>query len=103
MLIQSSLADTELDRQLYLDLKLVISDNDVLKVTRMTEAHGVAVRFPFLDHRLAEFAGTVPAQYLRCKVPNCGHSSKMRMPIFSRRMMLTRNRSMGLDCRFRFG
>ena len=55
-----SVADTELDRQLYLDLKFAISDNDVLKVTRMTEANGVAVRFPFLDHRLAEFAACVP-------------------------------------------
>lgn len=56
-----SLAHTELERQLYLDLKLVISDNDIVKVTRMTEANGIAVRFPFLDHRLAEFAADVPA------------------------------------------
>ena len=55
-----SLADTELDRQLYLDLKFAISDNDVLKVTRMTEANGIAVRFPFLDHRLAEFSACIP-------------------------------------------
>ncbi len=52
---------TELDRQLYLDLHLTISDNDVVKVTRMTEAAGVTVRFPFLDQDLAEFAMTVPA------------------------------------------
>lgn len=54
-------AVTPLDRQLYVDLKLTISDNDVIKVTRATEAAGVAVRYPFLDHPLAEFAGTVPA------------------------------------------
>jgi asparagine synthase (glutamine-hydrolysing) len=54
-------ARTELDRQLYIDLKLAISDNDLFKVTRMTEAVGVTVRFPFLDHRLAEFAASVPA------------------------------------------
>ncbi len=59
--ISESLAKTELDRQLYIDLKLVISDNDIFKVTRMTEAHGIAVRFPFLDHRLAEFAASIPA------------------------------------------
>src|SRR5262245_3301707 len=52
---------TELDRQLYLDLHLTISDNDVVKVTRMTEAAGVTVRFPFLDRDLAEFAMAVPA------------------------------------------
>lgn len=59
-------AKSELDRQLYIDLKLVISDNDLLKVTRMTEAAGVAVRFPFLDHVLAEFAASIPA---RMKMP----------------------------------
>jgi asparagine synthase (glutamine-hydrolysing) len=54
-------AKQELDRQLYVDLKLTISDNDLFKVTRMTEAAGVMVRFPFLDHHLAEFAATIPA------------------------------------------
>lgn len=54
-------AKNELDRQLYVDLKLAIGDNDLIKVTRMAEAAGVTVRFPFLDHRLAEFAASVPA------------------------------------------
>jgi len=54
-------ARSELDRQLYIDLKLAISDNDLFKVVRMTEAAGVTVRFPFLDHQLAEFAATIPA------------------------------------------
>ena len=53
---------TKLDRQLYLDLKLAISDNDLFKVTRMTEANGVLVRYPFLDQRLAEFASRVPSE-----------------------------------------
>ena len=54
-------AASDLDRQLYIDLKSTISDNDLLKVTRMTEAAGVTVRFPFLDHKFAEFAATIPA------------------------------------------
>jgi asparagine synthase (glutamine-hydrolysing) len=54
-------ANTELDRQLYADLHVAISDNDLIKVTRMTDAAGVEVRFPFLDTRLAAFAATVPA------------------------------------------
>ena len=53
---------TALDRQLYLDLKLAISDNDLFKVTRMTEANGVLVRFPFLDHHLVEFASRIPSE-----------------------------------------
>jgi asparagine synthase (glutamine-hydrolysing) len=56
-----ALANTPLDRQLYLDLKMTISDNDVLKVIRMTEAAGVTARFPFLDHLLAEFAASIPS------------------------------------------
>ena len=55
-------AHSALDRQLYVDLKLTISDNDLVKVTRMTEAAGVAVRYPFLDHHVAEFAAKVPAR-----------------------------------------
>ena len=54
-------AQNALDRQLYIDLKLAISDNDLFKVTRMTEAAGITVRYPFLDSRFAEFAATVPA------------------------------------------
>jgi asparagine synthase (glutamine-hydrolysing) len=54
-------ATDDLDRHLYIDLKLTIGDNDVIKVMCASEAAGVAVRFPFLDHRVAEFAGTVPA------------------------------------------
>jgi asparagine synthase (glutamine-hydrolysing) len=54
-------ADSELDRQLYVDLRLLIVDSDLFKVTRTAEAAGIAVRFPFLDRPLAEFAATVPA------------------------------------------
>jgi asparagine synthase (glutamine-hydrolysing) len=50
----------ELDRLLYLDLKLAIADNDVRKVSGMTELAGVSVRYPFLDTRLAEFSGRIP-------------------------------------------
>jgi asparagine synthase (glutamine-hydrolysing) len=54
-------AVTALDRQLYLDLKITISDNDVIKVTRACERAGVAVRFPFLDERVVDAAQRVPA------------------------------------------
>src|SRR6185503_6412638 len=57
-----ALGTTDLDRQLYLDLKLAIADNDLHKVSRMTERAGVAVRYPFLDGGLAEAAARVPAR-----------------------------------------
>jgi asparagine synthase (glutamine-hydrolysing) len=55
-------ASTALDRHLYLDLKVTISDNDVPKVTRMCDRAGVAVRFPFLDERVVDVATRVPAR-----------------------------------------
>ena len=54
-------ATTELDRQLYIDLKMAISDNDLIKVTTMSQAAGVRVLFPFLDRALMEFSAKIPA------------------------------------------
>ena len=54
-------ASSELNRLLYLDLKLAIGDNDLLKVTRTAELAGVKVRFPMLDLDLAAFTGSLPA------------------------------------------
>jgi asparagine synthase (glutamine-hydrolysing) len=58
---RDALASDLLDREMYVDLKITIADNDILKVTRMTEAAGVGVRFPFLDSAVADVALTVPA------------------------------------------
>jgi asparagine synthase (glutamine-hydrolysing) len=56
-------AQMELNCLLYLDLKLTIGDNDLLKVTRTAELAGVSVRFPLLDRALVEFTGTLPAHF----------------------------------------
>lgn len=56
-------ASSELNKLLYLDLKLAIGDNDLLKVTRTAELAGVRVRFPMLDLDLVEFTGTMPARW----------------------------------------
>jgi asparagine synthase (glutamine-hydrolysing) len=56
-------ASSELNRLLYLDLKLTIGDNDILKVTRSAELAGVRVRFPLLALPLVEFTGTLPARF----------------------------------------
>jgi asparagine synthase (glutamine-hydrolysing) len=50
-----------LNRLLYLDLKLAITDNDLRKVTRMAELAGVRVRYPMLDRLLVEHSGSIPA------------------------------------------
>jgi asparagine synthase (glutamine-hydrolysing) len=56
-------ASSELNRIMYMDLKLTLADNDLVKVTRTAELAGVGVRFPFLDRLLVEFTGTLPADF----------------------------------------
>jgi asparagine synthase (glutamine-hydrolysing) len=54
-------ARDHLDRLLYTDVKIVLGDSDLPKVTRMSELAGVQARFPFLDRSVAEFSGAIPA------------------------------------------
>lgn len=54
-------ASSELNRQLYLDLKVTLADNDLRKVAGTAELAGIRVRFPLLDHRLAELSGRIPS------------------------------------------
>lgn len=56
-------ATSELNRIMYMDMKLTLADNDLLKVTRTADLAGVGVRFPFLDRLLVEFTGTLPADF----------------------------------------
>ena len=46
-----------IERMMHLDHKITLADNDLRKVTRMCEAAGVEVRFPFLDDDLVAFSG----------------------------------------------
>ena len=46
---------------LWFDQKYFLSDDILNKVDRMSMAHAVEVRPPFLDHRIIEFAATLPS------------------------------------------
>ncbi len=46
---------------LWFDQKYYLPDDILYKVDRMSMAHAVEVRPPFLDHRIAEFAATLPS------------------------------------------
>ena len=46
---------------LYFDQKYYLADDILVKSDRMSMAHAVEVRPPFLDHRIVEFAATLPA------------------------------------------
>jgi asparagine synthase (glutamine-hydrolysing) len=50
-----------LNRLLYVDLKLAVSDNDLFKVNRMAETQGVEVRYPYLDPRVGVASSKIPA------------------------------------------
>jgi asparagine synthase (glutamine-hydrolysing) len=53
-------APHELHRLMYLDLKIAIADNDVVKVVRAARLAGVDVSFPYLDRSLVDFTGRLP-------------------------------------------
>lgn len=53
-------ADDHLARCQYVDLRFELADGILTKVDRASMAHGLEVRSPFLDHRLIEFAATIP-------------------------------------------
>ncbi len=46
---------------LWFDQKYYLADDILVKSDRMSMAHAVEVRPPFLDHRIVEFAATLPA------------------------------------------
>ena len=59
---EQAAAQDHLDRLLYVDVKITIADNDLPKVTCMSELAGIQVRFPYLDRKVAEFSGRLPAR-----------------------------------------
>jgi asparagine synthase (glutamine-hydrolysing) len=54
-------SDNLLDRMLYADFITRLPEHSLMLTDRMTMAHGVESRSPFLDHQLVEFMAAVPA------------------------------------------
>jgi len=52
-----------LSRILYTDMKTYLPGDILVKVDRMSMANSLEVRAPILDHRLMEFACTIPSKY----------------------------------------
>jgi len=52
-----------LDRMLIADVETYLPDNELRKTDRLSMWHSLEVRVPFLDHKLVEFAVSIPARY----------------------------------------
>ncbi len=55
-------ATNTLDRMLYADSQVRLPDHPVMILDRMTMAHGLEARSPFMDHKIAEFAARLPVR-----------------------------------------
>ena len=52
-----------LDQMLYIDTKTWLPDDLLIKADKMTMANSLELRVPLLDHRLLEFAASLPSEY----------------------------------------
>lgn len=61
-LFESQPKATVLNRLLYVDIKTELANDILVKVDRMSMANSLEIRSPLLDHRIHEFAATLPDQ-----------------------------------------
>jgi len=60
---ESDNATEIIDKMLYVDSMTRMPDHPNMILDRMTMAHGLEARAPFLDHKLAEFCATIPTRF----------------------------------------
>jgi asparagine synthase (glutamine-hydrolysing) len=58
--VQNSAPD-RLSREQFVDIKMYLPDDILVKVDRMSMANSLEVRVPFLDYSFVEFAATIPS------------------------------------------
>jgi len=71
-------AESLLDRTLYADQATYLSGDLLPKTDRMTMAHSLEARAPFLDVEWVEWTARLPARY---KVRGSGPSGYSRLPL----------------------
>ncbi len=62
-LFDSADAREALDRMIHADVHTRLPDHPLMILDRMTMAHGLEARSPFLDHRVAEFCASLPGRF----------------------------------------
>lgn len=72
-----------LNRMLYVDTRLYLPNDMLVKVDRMTMAHSLETREPFLDYRLVEFVAAVPP---RLKLKNWHHKKYLLKAAMRRKL-----------------
>ena len=60
---QNAPTDDRVNRMLYIDTKTWLVDDLLLKADKMTMANSIELRVPFLDHKVLEFAASLPGSY----------------------------------------
>lgn len=60
---KKDVADNALEKLLYLDTKMYLPDDCLCKVDRMSMMNSLEVRVPLLDHKVVEFAASIPFKY----------------------------------------
>ncbi|HDJ23659.1 MAG TPA: asparagine synthase (glutamine-hydrolyzing) [Candidatus Aminicenantes bacterium] len=88
-------AKDELTCITYLDLKLYLQDDLLVKVDRMSMANSLEIRVPFLDHEVVEFAHQIPSP-LKLKGLTTKYILKKAMEPYLPREILSR-RKIGFD------
>ena len=62
-LLEQNRSDDLLSRMLYVDTRTWLPDDLLVKADKMTMANSVELRVPLLDHKLLEFAATLPSNF----------------------------------------
>ena len=61
--LRSTGANDVLNRMLYVDTKTWLPDDLLIKADKITMANSVELRVPLLDHKVLEFAASLPVSY----------------------------------------
>ncbi len=56
-------ADDRVNREIYLDMRFMMSDSVLMKVDRMSMASSLEIRVPLLDHVLVEYLASLPGDW----------------------------------------